>query len=379
MKISKFRFFDHNTGWSTNNIQLDTVNLLVGASGVGKTRLLNAITQLKNIALGEAATGYEWDVEFLIQGKQVAWSGAYPCTHASPTTLSMDLQADDPESLVEERLTLDGHLLAARDGNTLLYLDDTLPVLQNPELSLLSLLNPREGVKQIVHTFMFEYPNYDWPRLIAFPTNYLAHFDHQTISLMKIRFFRAPGLVRLFLLQRYFPDHYDRLWSIYRDIFPRVTEARFRIGPVANPENIKSREGFLELSFLIREEGVRDWVHHRNLSDGMWKTLHLLLEHHLSPNQSLIMIDEVENSLGINCIEVLGELMDDDSGHQFILTSHHPYIINNIPMSHWKIVTREEGVVTLRPALDYGLGRSKHEAFMELLQLEAFNSGVSYA
>jgi hypothetical protein len=54
---------------------------------------------------------------------------------------------------------------------------------------------------------------------------------------------------------------------------------------------------------------------------------------------------------------------------QFIATSHHPYIINNIPYEYWKIVTRKGGHISIRNASDYNLGKSKQEAFLQLTKI----------
>ncbi|MGB3265930.1 MAG: ATP-binding protein, partial [Microcoleus sp.] len=86
--------------------------------------------------------------------------------------------------------------------------------------------------------------------------------------------------------------------------------------------------------------------------------------------------DEFENSLGINCIDVVTDLIVENRNIQFILTSHHPYIINNIGMEHWKIVTRQGGVVTVKDAKDLNLGKSRHQAFTQLINLEEYSEGI---
>lgn len=94
-------------------------------------------------------------------------------------------------------------------------------------------------------------------------------------------------------------------------------------------------------SFIyIKEKGVSHWIHQGQISSGMLKTLLHISELYLSTQDTVILIDEFENSLGINCIDVVTELLLENRNMQFIITSHHPYIINNIPMEYWKIVTR---------------------------------------
>ena len=61
--------------------------------------------------------------------------------------------------------------------------------------------------------------------------------------------------------------------------------------------------------------------------------------------------DEFENSLGVNCMGPLTDfILSRANDLQFIITSHHPYIINNIPKSYWKIVRRKGSAVRVTPA-----------------------------
>jgi AAA15 family ATPase/GTPase len=136
------------------------------------------------------------------------------------------------------------------------------------------------------------------------------------------------------------------------------------------------RSFILDFPIQIKEKGVNNWIFQNNISSGMLKTLIHISELYLSPEGTVILIDEFENSLGINCIDVVTDLLVENRNIQFILTSHHPYIINNIGMEHWKIVTRKGGVVTVIDAKDLNLGKSRHQAFMQLINLEEYSEGI---
>ncbi|WP_200888884.1 AAA family ATPase [Aphanizomenon flos-aquae] len=127
----------------------------------------------------------------------------------------------------------------------------------------------------------------------------------------------------------------------------------------------------------IKERGVNHWISQKYISSGMYKTLMQISECYFAPEGSMMLIDEFENSLGVNCIDVLSDLLAENRNLQFIITSHHPYIINKVGMEHWKIVTRKGGVVTAKDAKDFGLGKSRHEAFMQLINLDEYNEGIS--
>ena len=60
-----------------------------------------------------------------------------------------------------------------------------------------------------------------------------------------------------------------------------------------------------------------------------------------------------ENSLGINCMpELTNFILDKSPDLQFILTSHHPYIINNLPWQTWQVVSRSGSSIKATKATD---------------------------
>lgn len=134
---------------------------------------------------------------------------------------------------------------------------------------------------------------------------------------------------------------------------------------------------FKDYPFIqIKEKGVGKWVQQSRISSGMFRSLIHIGELYLSPEGTVFLIDEFENSLGINCIdELTADILQSKRQLQFILTSHHPYIINSINFNNWKLVTRNASVVKTHDLNKFNLGKSKHDAFMQLLQLEEYQTG----
>jgi hypothetical protein len=64
---------------------------------------------------------------------------------------------------------------------------------------------------------------------------------------------------------------------------------------------------------------------------------------------------------------------------QFIVTSHHPYIIEKIPPEHWKIVTRRGShvrVLDARAIPALVKGRSRLDHFTRLINLPEYEQGI---
>ncbi len=102
----------------------------------------------------------------------------------------------------------------------------------------------------------------------------------------------------------------------------------------------------------------------------MLKVLLIITDIIALPEESIYMIDEYENSLGINAIDFLPQLLIDHGGqNQYFITTHHPYLINNMPIKHWRIFNRKGSTVTVKSGIEFEerFGKSKQEGFIQLI------------
>jgi predicted ATPase len=103
-----------------------------------------------------------------------------------------------------------------------------------------------------------------------------------------------------------------------------------------------------------------------NISSGMFKSMMILSELFFGNSYSPIIIDEVENSLGINCLpDILDEL--NISENQVIITTHHPRIINNVEPKNWKIINRNGSNIIANEAEQFINSTSHHDKFIQLI------------
>ena len=74
MKIQKFSFSHYRENWHIDEVSFDDFNLLVGPSGVGKTRILVALETIFGVALGrEKLDDFEWTIDFSHLDKNYTW------------------------------------------------------------------------------------------------------------------------------------------------------------------------------------------------------------------------------------------------------------------------------------------------------------------
>jgi predicted ATPase len=179
-------------------------------------------------------------------------------------------------------------------------------------------------------------------------------------------------IVKLTLIYQNDRNLFNQIKETFCDIFPNIEDIKIE------PLNIEHLV-FKELPLLqIKEYSVDYWIPFDEISSGMLRTLTLVAQMFLSPTESVIVIDEFENSLGVNCINILtNEIIQNKNKAQFILTSHHPYIINTVSIDSWKLVTRQNSTVR---AIDVknlpSWPKSNHEAFIKLVNLPEFEDGI---
>ena len=114
-----------------------------------------------------------------------------------------------------------------------------------------------------------------------------------------------------------------------------------------------------------------------DISNGMLKTIYYIVELFTMSDNSLVLIDEFENGLGVNCIDLLSEiLLSERKDLQFIITSHHPKIINGIEQNRWKIIDRDGSIVKNSNSEKYGIGNSQHEAYFNLINRWEFEGKI---
>lgn len=380
MRIQTFRYHDKALGWELEPIAFGDLTLLVGVSGVGKTRILQALYDLKRIASGKDRNGVEWEVQFSTSdGAFYRWIGAFE-TRVQAIDIDLMFPPDDLEEtrekspMLREVIKKDGQTIITRSGEDITFNGVRIPKL-DPAESTVSLLKQEDALKPVSDAFRrMVYSDQSassagQPLAVFRFDELAARYD----TLPKIQESDLDTFLKLALVHRNRPEVFARIEERFIEIFPQVQEVT--IEPIEEgtvPAYIR------DIPMLrIKEQGVADWIDHRKISSGMWRVILHLAELYLWPDGTVILIDEFENSLGVNCIDVItDDLLSQQRGLQFVLTSHHPYIINRIEPRFWKIVTRRGGLVSTHDYGALGLGGSSHEAFIQLINNDLYRDGI---
>lgn len=368
MRIKSVSFTDHLTGWNVKNVHLGALTLLVGASGVGKTLILRVISTIADIARGSAIEGKEWHIEFSEADSDYIWHGRFGIADSKE---SSSIFEDSDFSIENETLMhADGRIIFVRDTEKILYNDQPTVKLDSSK-SAIELLKEEARIAPIHRGFKkISWLKIGYGSVLRLAPGLLD--DNQPMSLERIKNTqRLSPIDRLYLISQHFPTLFKEIESDFREIFTTVESIGFEI------DQFFKRQKEIVPLLCLKETGVKQWIKFPNISAGMYKTLSHLVTLKLADDGDVILIDEFENGLGINCIDQLAEsALEPDRDVQIIMTSHHPYIINTIPFNDWLIISRKGSNVCVQTAQDLKIGEfSKHDAFMQLMQNKAFTNG----
>ena len=363
MKIERLEYWDKNINWGFSPITFHKFNLLVGVSGVGKTKIIKSIRNLRKITLGESLKGIKWDVTFARDDEtKYRWKGEFE----TELHQSIELQEeDDGYKISREVLEIDEEVIVERNQDEIRFKGNIISKLSSYQslVEIFSLEDDIAAIQQEWQKIIFSNTRKLWRgggQIDIFESLYLNRSLSSITNVEKIRQSNWSMLDKLEYLSNH-AEGFNPLKQWFSDIFVQVEDIKIELDVV-----------------YIKEKGVEAWIPYNNLSSGMRKTLNFICELYLSPPGSVIIIDEFENSLGVNCIDIIAEnFLGEERDFQFIITSHHPYIINNIPQAFWKIVTRKGGVVTVKDTQDLNLGKSKHKAFMQLINHPDYSEGIA--
>jgi predicted ATPase len=379
MKIQSFKFSNNKQNWHIEEVKFESLNLLVGGSGVGKTRILKALDLICDTAKGANRNldDLEWSINFSHLGQNYRWE--LKSSSTKKEEISLNVNDSKQTEIVYEKLVRyddDSELeILFRNDSDSKFNNEKLPKLKRTEsaINLLSeedlIIPVRKAFERLI--FNFETRQQSMIGLHFDPSEITIHIEDDEVQNYKEFFADFPPVLKAFYLQKVFTDVFNEIKERYIDVFPEVKDVR-----VSSKRD--SDRNFI-IFFEIQENGVEDWIPQQRISSGMFRTLIFLVEVTAAPEESVILIDEFENSLGINCMAELTDfILDKSPDVQFILTSHHPYIINNIPWKTWQIVSKSGNKVRVRkapdiPELNTASSLDKFTQLINLLDWEEFS------
>ncbi len=350
------------------------LNLIVGNSGVGKTRLLNTIFNgARSVVQKDKFYIGSWDITFEHNYVKYRW------------IIEAGKEDDESEAKIfkENIIRYDEEkeiILVKRSPDSFNYNEKNLPKLSHRESSI-SLLQDEELIKPIYEALTLimrrNFSGADLDQETSFqslPHNFLKKIK-KSRSLKDLFHSNLNLSCKLYVLSEIFQELYDNICAEFISTFPFVSKVKLIEA---------DRFGFyypgIVPVFSLKEKFSEKWIPLNEFSSGMKKVLLILSDIFILPKEGCIyLIDEYENSLGINAINFFPSILFEAAEKsQFIITSHHPYIIGNVPVKDWIILHRKGNMVYIKQGkkLEDRFGKSKQKAFIQLINEPFFIEGV---
>lgn len=372
VKLKWIEFENLRTGLKIERVVFnDDITLLVGLSGVGKTQILNAIEYSLKLAVNKnlRLEPYNTTLCFQIGEEVYVWSYRIQQDHTEDIFESKEIKYFfDYEKLQN----IKGDILMQRTSDTIQVTGyDKVPTPKKDE-SLLVQYSEDAFVKPIISEMLKLYP-------IEIEMDVRGAIAQESFNMFKAKikesfkenekqpfekFSHLPVPLKIYITKKYYPQMYAQIFSAVKELFMEINS----IDIVEDPD----REIYM---VAIDVYGKRLLQH--EISNGMLKTIYYIVELITMSKNSLVLIDEFENGLGVNCIDVLAELLlGERRDLQFVITSHHPKIINQISNKKWKIIERDIATVKNFTAEEYGIMHSQHDAYFNLINRWEFEGKI---
>ncbi|MGN0385321.1 MAG: AAA family ATPase [Lachnospiraceae bacterium] len=362
VRVKWIEFENTETGLKVERIDFfEDITLLVGLSGVGKTQILNVVEYSLNLAVRKdiIMRPYSVNMGIEIDGDVYEWS--YNISGVEKEELLFENQ-EEYYIQYEKLIKNSDVIFERRDEDIRVMGYDRVPQPKKDE-SLLSQYSEDAEFEKLISGIRKLYSvemelavrgGIKSDNFIKLKTRVVETIKKGNNVPFKT-FSHLPAAIKIYIVKRYYEDIYIKIFEAVKELFMEIEDI-----DVVEDED---REMYL---VAIQVYGKRLLQH--DISNGMLKTIYYIVELFTMSDDSLVLIDEFENGLGVNCIDLLSEiLLYERKDLQFIITSHHPKIINGIEQNRWKIIDRDGSIVKNSNSDKYGIGNSQHEAYFNLI------------
>lgn len=315
MKIKSLSYIDPN--WELNNLQLGTVNLIVGKNSTGKTKTLQTINLL---------------VKMITQKRDLNWGGQWEIVFENYKGEEINYQFStcyQKKGVSFEKMLLNGVLMLSRDRD---YETKIRNVVSN---RFESIYPPDE--KLIIHT------NRDVKKYPYLED--LANWAEQSYG------FKFGNISPYSLLNR---QEYDLLTavediptlfkSLKRDDKDVIISNFNGIGYDISDITVQDRGQYITIN--VKENGLTKALPHFKLSQGMFRALAVIVyvQYLISrKSPATIIIDDLCEGLDYDRATKLGKLIFEkclSNDIQLIATSNDNFLMEVVDLKYWNVLTR---------------------------------------
>ena len=373
MKIKEFYYKDLQNGVEVEKLAFDDFSILVGVSGAGKTTIINGIREILRILKGRKTHSKKWYIKFETHSKStVEWEGVLSTEYNT----FIDEEDSDTETYADleyEKITIDGELLLLIDGEQKLFKGENLPLLDQT-ISFFHQLRNDEALNNAyksMHSIVMLNEHVYSPQYMGIirESKFEKLKEKCENKLNTIQSDEMDTRERIYFASLFNKDKFEYFNAICASIFSNFSEVVPVLSDADFPFSKKTKIQSLATNIKLESGEIIQQI---DISSGMFKSIIVIAEVIFGSSLNPIIIDEIENSLGVNCLpSVLDEL--ETAERQVIITTHHPKIINKVSLKCWKIVSRDGSKVKTSGATTLIDSKSHHDNYMKLINSAIYN------
>ncbi len=344
MYLQSFTFRENagqNIEWLIDNVSLGEINLVVGKNSSGKTRTLNALSDLVS----------------MLRGKGTSASGpvSYELLFRNHENLMRYELEYDLDTIKMERLYVGDELVLERSegGNGIVKYEGT------PGSIFLKFEIPHDQLACFAKRDRLQHP-------------FIEIIHGWAISLRRFDFSGDLGKTRYALKSSFDAKEMD--WSITNNTLVPIINVAEQEHPEFRDMTLKDMqqvgydlEDFGIIHFSERfgnasqdrftvyttEKGLEKQVTQRDMSQGMFRAFSVLIQvnyYILSKNKGCVIIDDIGEGLDFTRAKQLVQVLigkAKDSGIQLIMSTNDSFIMNAVDIENWAVIMREGHKISL--------------------------------
>jgi AAA15 family ATPase/GTPase len=344
MYLRQFSFRE-NAGktieWLIDNVKLGEINLVVGKNSSGKTRTLNALTDLVDMLKG--------------RGTRASGPVSYELIFRNSEDFMRYELEYDLETIRMERLYMGDDLVLERgeDGRGVIKYEST------PGSIYLEFEIPHDQLACYAKRDRLQHP-------------FIEIIHGWAISLRRFDFSGDLGKTRYALKSAFEPREID-LSITNNSLVPIITIANeaypeFKRQVMEDMKEISyNLEDFGIIHFSERfgqadqdryavytsEEGLEKKVTQRDMSQGMFRAFSVIVQinyYIMCGHKGFVIIDDIGEGLDFSRAKLLVQLLIRKAGAsriQLIMSTNDSFIMNAVDIEHWAVMTREGNKIRL--------------------------------
>ena len=322
LKSIKFQInaYRESDPWFLEKTEFGNFNLVAGVNSTGKSRMISIINGLARF----------------IRNNGLKYLGTWNATFEFDNdTYEYSVYSNLGNELTES-LLVNGNLLLEREGNHAKLFSETLNEFENfnpPGDSLL--LHFRRD--QVAYPYLEKLNN--WATGVKF-----FEFGHLHSYQFNTQYSEGRESISIENIAQILVDEVSD--AGIKNIISNFNQLGYEI------EALKGEYVADTPKILIKERGFTNFIEQRVMSQGMIRSLALLIFIEYikeSGKYSLVLIDDLAEGMDFKRATLLGKYLNDciDSSLQFISTSNHDYFLNQTNIENWIILHRDG--ITVEP------------------------------